>query len=553
MIDSRLVKFVNEFTKKPVRFAELYPEENKMLLETTAFLPMSSSVPQRFWHIRNNMLSIPVCPICMIGELKWNNTTKDYRQFCCRECAAKDPNRVAKQQSTMMDRYGVTSWSQTEESKNVVRTSALAVQARKNTIEKTYGSHDSYKQHLSQVAQKNYNQLSAEETAARQKLRKCRMIEKYGVEHPMQSDEIKRRQRDTMVDRYGVMSYHQNMMSIDTINRLRDSDWLINQHHVLRKTQQQIASELGVDPTTIGRVFDKLDIDKRYFYGSAEQRSLAEWLKAEGLTVLENQRILDGKELDILLPDLNIAIEYCGIYWHCDIHDRITSKTHADKYNECKKRGIRLITLFQNEWLEKQELVKNKIRTICKIAKCPKIGARTCTVRCVEPAEKNAFHNQHHIQGTDKSTVAYGLYDKSDTLVACLSGTLTKNTLNITRYSSIGGVMGGFSKLLKHTEQVLKITETVTFADLRWSDGDLYLNNGFVADKMVEPTFYYYDNKKKKVLHRSNYMKHKLIEQYGFDATMTEFQMCDSLGLLRIWDCGKIKFVKRADKDEHPI
>lgn len=37
------------------------------------------------------------------------------------------------------------------------------------------------------------------------------------------------------------------------------------------------------------------------------------------LKIIPNDRtVLEGKEIDILLPDLNIGFEYDGIYWHKD-------------------------------------------------------------------------------------------------------------------------------------------------------------------------------------------------------------------------------------------
>jgi len=286
------------------------------------------------------------------------------------------------------------------------------------------------------------------------------------------------------------------------------------------------------------------------FVGSDEQRELVEWIESLGLSIQQNVRIFDDskKEIDILIPLLNIAIEYCGIYWHCDIHDRIDKNYHKDKYIGCKNKGIRLITIFQTEWINKKELIKQKLLNILHKSTTKKISARKCTIQVTTTTKKNEFHSLYHIQGQDKSPLVYGLYYQ-DELVACLSGKLHDGTFDLTRFSSKYSIVGGFSKLLKFVEQHTRCDTIITFADLRWSNGDLYHNTGFNIEYIIPPTFYYYDNNKKVLLHRSNFMKHKIIKQYGFDESMTEFQMCDQLDVLRIWDCGKIKFSKQVTND----
>ena len=68
-----------------------------------------------------------------------------------------------------------------------------------------------------------------------------------------------------------------------------------------------------------------------------------------------------GKELDIFIPDLNLAVEYNGmVYHHSSITDNKflntftkTSCYHKSKYALCKKNGIDLIHIFEFEDFDK--------------------------------------------------------------------------------------------------------------------------------------------------------------------------------------------------------
>lgn len=65
-------------------------------------------------------------------------------------------------------------------------------------------------------------------------------------------------------------------------------------------------------------------------------------------------------ELDIYLPDEEIAIEYCGLFWHCELKQPKKSY-HSTKLQKCNEKGIRLITVFENEWREDTESLGKRI------------------------------------------------------------------------------------------------------------------------------------------------------------------------------------------------
>ena len=93
---------------------------------------------------------------------------------------------------------------------------------------------------------------------------------------------------------------------------------------------------------------------------------------------------LNGKELDVLIRDKNLAIEYCGLYWHSNFGGK-DKNYHYEKYKLCKDRGIRLITLYEDEWNLKKELVKCKLLHILGKTEKAKIYARNCKIVSLQP------------------------------------------------------------------------------------------------------------------------------------------------------------------------
>lgn len=74
------------------------------------------------------------------------------------------------------------------------------------------------------------------------------------------------------------------------------------------------------------------------------------------LKVLHNDRkVLNGKELDIYLPDLNFAIEYDGKYWHNQQKDAI-------KDEMCKELNIKLYRVDNDDFRKDRELVLENIK-----------------------------------------------------------------------------------------------------------------------------------------------------------------------------------------------
>lgn len=221
---------------------------------------------------------------------------------------------------------------------------------------------------------------------------------------------------------------------------------------------------------------------------------LAEFVKSLGVEIEhENRTVLDGLHIDIWIPSKRLGIEYHGSFWHTEA--RIGRK-HREKYERAVAAGIRLIQVFDFEWLERRTAVENRLRAL--IATEGAIGARECEVREVTRSEASKFFKRVHTQGNaSKSVVIYGLY-KYDALIAAMSFCMNrygKEGWELLRYASCGRVQGGFSRLLSKFRETHHPDVLTSYCDLRWGDGSVYRQAGFELERVTAPDYWYVDKR----------------------------------------------------------
>jgi len=246
-----------------------------------------------------------------------------------------------------------------------------------------------------------------------------------------------------------------------------------------------------------------------------------------------NRSLLNGKELDIVLPDLGIAFEYNGVYWHSS--DKISKWYHVDKTDACKNEGYMLIHIFEDMWKTKQDIVKSRIRSL--LGSTTKIYARNCIIKEVETIKE--FLDTNHLQGYCPSSINLGLY-YFDELVALMTFGKPRFSSNyayeLMRYCSILDVtiVGGASKLLKFFRRY-HVGSIVSYSNKAWGFGNMYEKLGFTLLHTSEPNYRYY--KGTKSLSRMECQKHKLVEQ-GYDSNLTEEQIMKKRGYYKVYDAG---------------
>lgn len=270
--------------------------------------------------------------------------------------------------------------------------------------------------------------------------------------------------------------------------------------------------------------------------------------------IIRNTRSIlsNNYELDIYIPDKNIAIEFDGLFYHSE--DSKPNNYHLMKTQECESKNIHLIHIFEDEWLDKEEIIKSRLKQILGITE-NKIYARNCKIQTINCNDEKIFFETNHLQGYIPSNICYGLFYQNE-LVACMSfGPLRKNlgqtnseidTYELYRFANKLNttVIGGASKLFKQFIKSYKPKQIITYADRRYStliNKTLYDNIGFKFVSSTIPNYFYIKNQKR--YNRFNFRKDILVSKYGCPPEKTEHQFCLEQGWYRIYDCGNLKYV----------
>ena len=179
------------------------------------------------------------------------------------------------------------------------------------------------------------------------------------------------------------------------------------------------------------------------------------------------------------------------------------------------------------------------------------IYARDCVVKEVDYSLKTKFLNKYHIQGTSNSKINLGLYYKNR-LVSVMTfnqGRVIMNshkqqgTWELARFCGVSHfkVNGGASKLFAHFINNYTFTKIITYADRRWSNGNLYSKLGFKMSHTSKPNYFYTKDYKTRE-YRFKYTKHSLVKQYPELAHLSESNIMKTLKYDRIYDCGALVF-----------
>jgi len=392
-------------------------------------------------------------------------------------------------------------------------------------------------------------------------------LERYGVEHNMQLNETKEKIYKTNKDRYG----NKIASKTDIVkNKIRNSH--------LNKSWKNILEYKEVIPLFSEDEFNGVGKYEEYKWKcikcgnifkdhthSSLPRCLKCYPKMQGtskkeqelqefisnyINIENNKRFYYDKrrfyELDIFIPELNIGIEFNGLYWHSELEGS-NKNYHIDKHNYFLSIGIKMFTVLENEWDFKNNIVKSILLNKINLTK-NKIYGRKCVFRELDNNTYKTFLLFNHIQGYASSKYKYGLYYNEE-LVAIMGIGKNRftNGYELTRFCNKlnTNIIGGFSKLLTNILKLHNIDNLISYCDLRYSDGKSYLKNGFELKYISKPNYWYF-KPNSELQSRLKFQKHKLKDKLDiFNKDLTEWENMQMNGYNRIWDCGNFVLIKK--------
>jgi very-short-patch-repair endonuclease len=278
------------------------------------------------------------------------------------------------------------------------------------------------------------------------------------------------------------------------------------------------------------------------------EKKLYDRLSSEtNLEFQENIRtIIPPFEIDIVCREKKVAIEVDGYYFHSE--DFKQSDYHLKKTDMANNNGFDMIHIFDFELYNKFDIAVSLIKS--KLGKSSKrIHARKCITKEVGYNEALIFINQSHMQGAHAASVGtkrYGLYYNNELVSIMTFGKPRYDKLHeweLMRFCCAldTNIPGAASKLLKYAK-THGISNIISYANRRWSNGNVYEKIGFVEIRRSPPNYFYV--KGSKVLSRISAQKGKLSKLLGdgFNEKLSEKENMKTNGWKVVYDCGNIVY-----------
>lgn len=543
IIEKDLTQKNNRFNTKKA-LSSKYNDFRQSLYFYTQFLDDIEPLINRVVCVVEDRKETPKCKTCGI-KTNYNKQIRSFSNYCSSNCAQKDKNVREKIIKTNMTKYGSTYPCGNEE---------INEKKRKTCREKYNSDFPFQNEQIQKKARlstlEKYGVVSSALHPDICEKQKQTRMKNFGSEFPFQSKIIQDKVSETHQNKFGAIRYSKGLIS-HVVDKLENKQWLYDQHFVKQKSLLQISKENDTTDLTVGRYLHKHGYDTQHFSHSTGEKQVLDFVKSllPNTEIHSNTRkTIPPYELDIYIPSYNLAIEYCGLYWHSDKFKE--NYYHRNKLRLCQQKGIRLLTIFEDEWINKQLIVQSKIRNLLHQDNQQRVYARNTSIVKLNSTQRKTFLEQFHIQGNGPGSITYGLIDKKEQLVAVMTFIKRKPGIyDLNRYATSQPVIGGFSKLLKHFTNNYQWKEIISFADLRWSDGNLYEKCGFELDKKLPPDYYWckYGERYHKFQFRHKFLPDKL--EY-YDPKLSENQNCKNNGFYKIFNCGlnRYKLIWHATK-----
>lgn len=474
------------------------------LIQKTSFLDKiykDVSMSQRLWHVRNNNYSVINCEICGKPK-KFCYSGSGVGYVVHKECfsqkvkitfAEKYPNKQfyenvikKKTNKTIKLRYGVD---------NAIQIPGMRSKAENTQLLK-YGnkSHSKSKRFISMI-EDNFRNTTLKR--------------------------IERAKQD--IDYIGYNSIRCHELHCNVCN---------NNFYI---TTDQISGRLSHN-SIVCTVCNPIKKEVYYSYGEREIRDFITSIYKD--TILYNSRnVINPYELDIYLPEKNIAIEYNGAYWHSEKHK--DKDYHKIKSDLCKEKGIHLIHIFDYQWIEKREILKSILRNFIKPELNFRIYARKCTIEKITSLKDiNKFLQSNHLLGKIKVfSICYGLYNNGEliSLITLKRLNTNENKYELSRYAIKMNttIIGGGKKLLTNIINNENIEEIVTYNDNSVFKGSVYEKLGFKKIRTNKPNYVYYNLSSNEIIPKQLIRKSLL----GIEFT-TERDYANNHNLSRVYNAG---------------
>ena len=454
---------------------------------------------------------IVVCDECNTKKevyyFSYNKIIKKHNKYICIKCSDIERKK------TCLEKYGVEHTLSVKKIRDVI----------KNTMNDKYGVDypAQNKEILNKIQNTNLERYEVKYLPQNKEiLNKIQStnLERYGNVSSFGNKEVREKSKKTMNIRYGV----------DYISQNKDLQKICVEKSKKTKIKNIIKNNIEI----IDVDYDKMEykcyceICKKYYFVDTHlfnyrknvyktelctfcnkigkkysnlEKKLLDFIKENyiGELIINNRSIISPYELDIYLPELKLAFEFNGLYWHNEINK--PNDYHKIKTDLCLEKEIQLIHIYEDDWNIKQDIIKSMV--LNKLHKIKNnISIEKTIIKEVDDRTNENFLNENHIQGYINSSIKIGLFYNDELVSLMTFKKLKNNKYELLRFCNKLNIniIGTESKLFKHFLNNYNPIEIIFYIDRSYNTKNLYEELGFKLNYITEPTYFYIINNMRK-------------------------------------------------------
>jgi hypothetical protein len=234
---------------------------------------------------------------------------------------------------------------------------------------------------------------------------------------------------------------------------------------------------------------------------SKAEIEIGEYVESLGFEIeRSNRKILGGKELDIVVPSKNFAIEYNGLYYHCEWNG-MTKFYHRDKVFDCKNKGYKLVHVFEDDFIHHKDIIFKRIHDILLGEEEKEIDLTKLSVSPISEEDFIDFYKKHSLYDYKPSQTHFGAFYDGLLCFVCSCTTDNRNSLK----TQINGFCGDFTlsegiclkSCIDKIVEEINPSEICCDLDIAWNvdeDDNVLTRLGFKMKENVDPEcMWYYD------------------------------------------------------------
>jgi len=584
----------SEFRKMKANVACRYPifiNHCWVQLKKRGFdLSAIESNEEAFHLYRENYKEIPICDITKTKR-KFNINNVCYQKYSSSNAShiansVKSKGKIVteetieKRKKTCIEKFGVSSPFKLDVNKTKAfnkrlklneikrieneRIDALDTRTKlekyKDTCMEKYGVENTSK------ILDHFKEINGDWTEKSIQTRKENSLKNYGVENPMQLTEISQKVKNTCLEKYGVTCY----MNLPEIRDKAKLDAKIKAYDNFKRFKDHCIPEFTIEEwiedTNKKFLWRRISNNETFysyytgyppigrFKNSTLEQNIGIMLDKMNITYDKNCRdVIKSRELYIYIPELKIAIECNGEYFHSTRH-KPNKYYHLEKKQLCAERGISLLHFWGKSIMITPKIVNGIIRNKIKGNKY-KIFGRKCKIKSITPEIARKFSEKYHLNGFSAALNHIGMFYKNR-LVSYISigenrfTNKNSDAKELIRYVTMNNfyVIGGIEKFISYVKNVLNLKELITYSDNNLFEGSCYKRAGFIYQGITNPGYFYHGGSNTQYS-RYQCQKHKLSKLLGdkFDPNKTEEENMNNSKFYRVYDCGHHKFYLKFD------